>query len=169
VGRGVDERELEALVAEHVAGHDDRQHQQHDDRREVTRMGLDRAHHEPLSTPAMAWPTELAAPERGPPAPDPDPDPPEPDPPDALGALSLSPDAPAICVSALIAFCPTPCQRALAAAEDSPAFVCWMGPLAGVERSVIGFWDSHGTDSSYGGRLPPGGTCGWTASSLLSA
>jgi hypothetical protein len=62
--------------------------------------------------------------------------------------LSFSPDAAAISCSAGTAFCVAPFHRACAPGADMPALVCWIGPLDGVERSVIGCWVSHGTVSS---------------------
>ena len=110
--------------------------------------------------------------------PPPEPDPPAPpapepeadlaEPLDMSEVLSFRPDAPATCARAGSASCVAPCQRAVPAADEL-VLACWIGPLVGVARLVIGCWVSHGTVSLYGGRLPPGGTSGWTASSLVSA
>lgn len=80
-------------------------------------------------------------------------------------SLSLSPAAWAIFVSAGTEVCTTPFQRASA---PRPLDACEIGPLIGVASVVIGACVSHGTFSSYGGRLPPGGSSGWTPSILLS-
>src|SRR6185312_4290392 len=129
----------QTLLAQDVAGDRHRQHEQRRDRRNVTRVVLDRPFH---------LPTPLGAP---------------------LSSWNFSPCEPARARACLASTMPVDCCSSDAPGVLRLVCCCWGGPPVGVSSVVIACWVSHGTLGFSGGRAPPGGGWGCSPWSGASA
>ena len=125
-------------MVEDVARDHDREHQEHEDGREIDGVGLDRAFHffGIPGTRRTLRPSALAV----------------------LRTMLQGRRRPAACAGRGSGSVGSGGSGATVVLVEP--LVCWMAPPVGVLRLVMAGWVSQATFSTYGGRAPLGGSCG---------